>query len=145
MRDTYRAVIQHCGGDDAISELERMAARRIGALEAELVYMETKFGVIRAAGGEPDAGSLDLYQRLANSQRRCCESIGWQRRPRDVTMAPHLQHYLHARATAVDDAGLASDQNVTDPGPTSSGSGNRTSQAPAHDLRPLEGDQDGTG
>lgn len=52
MRDTYRAVIQHCGGDGAISELERMAARRIGALEAELIHMEDKFATIRAAGGE---------------------------------------------------------------------------------------------
>src|SRR6516162_11359090 len=110
MRDTYRAVIQHCGGDGAISELERMAARRIGALEAELIHMEDKFATIRAAGGEPDAGSLDLYQRLANSQRRCCESIGWQRRPKDVTMAPHLRQYLHARAVA--DAELTGEQNV---------------------------------
>jgi len=143
MRDTYRAVIQHCGGDGAISELERMAARRIGALEAELIHMEDKFATIRAAGGEPDAGSLDLYQRLANSQRRCCESIGWQRRPKDVTMAPHLGHYLHARAVA--DAELTGEQNVTDPGPASSGTGNRTGEAPPYDLRPPEGDQDCTG
>jgi hypothetical protein len=135
MRDTYRAVIQHCGGDDAISELERMTARRIGALEAELIHMEDGFATIRAAGGEPDVGSLDLYQRLANSQRRCCESIGWARRPRDVTMAPHLRHYLDARAE------LTGDQNVTDPGPTSSGTGNRTSQVRPHDAAPLESDR----
>src|SRR6516165_2449430 len=90
MRDTYRAVIQHCGGDDAISELERMVARRIGALEAELVHMEDGFATLRAAGGEPDATSLDLYSRLSNTQRRHSEAIGWARRPRDVTMAPHL-------------------------------------------------------
>jgi hypothetical protein len=96
MRDTYRAVIQHCGGDGAISELERMAARRIGALEAELVHMESRFGAIRAEGGEPDAISLDLYQRMANSQRRCCESIGWQRRQRNIT--PSLREYLTVRA-----------------------------------------------
>jgi hypothetical protein len=143
MRDTYRAVIQHCGGDDAISELERMTARRIGALEAELVHMESRFGAIRAEGGEPDAVALDLYSRLSNTQRRCCESIGWQRRPRDVTMAPHLGHYLHARATA--DAELVGEQIVTDPSPTSSGTGNRISEAPAPDLRPLESDPDGTG
>ena len=136
MRDTYRAVIQHCGGDDAISELERMTARRIGALEAELVHMESRFGAIRAEGGEPDAVSLDLYSRLSNTHRRHCETIGWQRRPRDVTMTPHLGHYLHARAVA--DAELTGEQNVL------SGAGNRTGEAPAHDLRPLEGDQDGT-
>jgi hypothetical protein len=141
MRDTYRAVIQHCGGDDAISELERMTARRIGALEAELIFKEDGFATLRAAGGEPDAGSLDLYSRLTNTHRRCCESIGWQRRPRDVTMAPHLGHYLRARATA--DAELVGEQSVTDPSPTSSGAGNRISEAPAPDLRPLESDQDG--
>jgi hypothetical protein len=96
MRDTYRAVIQHCGGDDVISELERMAARRIGALEAELVHMEDRFATIRAAGGEPDAVSLDLYSRLSNTHRRHCESVGWQRRARDVT--PSLGQYLNARA-----------------------------------------------
>jgi hypothetical protein len=140
MRDTYRAVIQHCGGDDAISELERMVARRIGALEAELVHMEDGFATLRAAGGEPDATSLDLYSRLSNTQRRHSEAIGWARRPRDVTMAPHLGHYLHARAAA--DAELTGEQIVTSPSPASSGAGNRTSEAPPHDLRHLEGDQD---
>jgi hypothetical protein len=143
MRDTYRAVIQHCGGDDVISELERMAARRIGALEAELVHMEDGFATLRATGGEPDAGSLDLYSRLSNTQRRHCEAVGWQRRPKDVTMAPHLGHYLHARAVA--DAELTGEQNVTDPSPTSPNVGNRTGEASERDLRPLEGDQGSTG
>jgi hypothetical protein len=96
MRDAYHAVIQHCGGEDAISELERMTARRIGALEAELIYFEDKIAAIRAAGGEPDAGTLDLYSRVSNTHRRHCESIGWQRRPRDVT--PSLGAYLEGGA-----------------------------------------------
>jgi hypothetical protein len=96
MRDTYQAVIQHCGGQDAISELERMTARRIGALEAELIHLEDKFATIRAAGGEPDAAVLDLYSRISNTHRRHCESIGWQRRPRDIT--PSLGAYLEGSA-----------------------------------------------
>jgi hypothetical protein len=92
MRDTYLAVIAHCGGDDAISELERMIARRISALEAELVHWEDKMAAIRAAGGEPDVMSMDLYSRLSNTHRRHCEAIGWQRRPRDVT--PALNDYV---------------------------------------------------
>jgi hypothetical protein len=113
MRDTYRAVIQHCGGDDAISELERMAARRMGALEAELVHMEDQFATLRAAGGEPDPVSLDLYSRLSNTHRRHCESVGWQRRPRDVT--PTLGQYLSARALAGKDVyEAAGESNVTD-------------------------------
>jgi hypothetical protein len=96
MRDTYESVIAHCGGDSVISELERMAARRIGALEAELIHLEDKFATIRAAGGEPDASSLDLYSRVSNTHRRHCESVGWQRRSRDVTPMT-LQQYLAAR------------------------------------------------
>jgi hypothetical protein len=111
MRDTYRAVIQHCGGDGAISELERMAARRIGALEAELVHMESRFGAIRAEGGEPDVISLDLYSRLSNTQRRHCESVGWERRARNIT--PSLREYLTVRAEL--------------------GTETRTSEAPRHD------------
>src|SRR6516225_5918888 len=128
MRDTYRAVIQHCGGDGAISELERMAARGIGALEAELVHMESRFGAIRAEGGEPDAVSLDLYSRLSNTHRRHCETIGWQRRPRDVT--PSLGQYLSARAVHEP----AGEPNAAGPGPTSSDAGNRTGEASAVDL-----------
>jgi len=128
MRDVYRAVIQHCGSDDVVSELERMAARRIGALEAELVFMEDKFATLRAAGGEPDAGSLDLYSRLSNTHRRHCESVGWQRRPRDVT--PSLGQYLSARAVHEP----AGEPNAAGPGPTSSDAGNRTGEASAVDL-----------
>jgi hypothetical protein len=96
MRDAYQAVIQHCGGEDAISELERMTARRIGALEAELIYFEDKIATIRAAGGEPGAKLLDLYSRVSNTHRRHCGSIGWQRRPRNVT--PGLGTYLEGSA-----------------------------------------------
>jgi hypothetical protein len=92
MRDTYEAVIQHCGGEGAISELERMAARRIGALEAELVHMEDKFAALRAVGNEPDAETLDLYSRISNTHRRHCESVGFHRRPRDIT--PSLSTYI---------------------------------------------------
>jgi hypothetical protein len=98
MRDNYQAVIQHCGGEDAISDLERMTARRIGALEAELIYFEDKIATIRAAGGEPDSHLLDLYSRVSNTHRRHCESIGWQRRPRNIT--PALDVYMAADGAA---------------------------------------------
>src|SRR5262249_59654008 len=72
MRDNYHAVILHCGGEDAISDLERMTARRIGALEAELIYFEDKMAAIPAEGGEPSADMLDLYARVSNCNRRRC-------------------------------------------------------------------------
>ena len=90
-RDTYRAIVVHCGGD-LISETQSLLARRVGTLEAELVFIEDKFASIRAAGGEPDAATLDLYGRLADRQRRLADPLGWSRTPRDVT--PTLAEYL---------------------------------------------------
>ena len=54
--------------------------------------------MIRAAGGEPDPATVDLYGRLADRQRRLADPLGWQRTPRDVT--PSLSDLLredHAR------------------------------------------------
>jgi hypothetical protein len=83
MRETFEALLVHCG--DA-SETQRLIARRISTLEAELVFIEDKLASIRAAGGEPDPATVDLYGRLADRQRRLADPLGWQRPPpRDVT------------------------------------------------------------
>jgi hypothetical protein len=86
MRDTLRSLEVHCGGE--LSETQRLAARRVSTLEAELVYLEDKFAQARAAGREPDIAELDLYGRLADRQRRLTDPLGWQRTPRDVTPDP---------------------------------------------------------
>ena len=84
MRDTLQSLQVHCGGE--LSETQRLAARRVSTLEAELVFLEDKFAQARADGCEPDIVELDLYGRLADRQRRLAESaLGWQRTPRDVT------------------------------------------------------------
>src|SRR4051794_35789318 len=70
MRDTLATLIAHCGGEDLISDTRRLAARRVAALEAELIFLEDKFATARAAGAEPPADALDLYGRLADRQRR---------------------------------------------------------------------------
>lgn len=85
MRETYQCLLVHCGGDGVVSETQRLIARRIGTLEAELVFMEDKFAATRAAGDEPNPASVDLYGRLADRQRRLADPLGWQRTPRDVT------------------------------------------------------------
>jgi hypothetical protein len=59
-------------------------ARRISTLEAELVFLEDKFAAIRAAEGEPDASTLDLYGRLADRQRRLADPLGWHRTARPI-------------------------------------------------------------
>lgn len=91
-KDTVMALVSHCGGDSEVSETMRLAIRRISGLEAELVYLESYFANERAAGREPDAAKLDLYGRLADRQRRQAETLGWQRRQRDVTHS--LDGYL---------------------------------------------------
>jgi hypothetical protein len=80
----------HCGGE--LSETQRLAARRVSTLEAELVYLEDKFAQARAEGREPNVVELDLYGRLADRQRRLAEAaLGWQRTPKPVQS---LDEYL---------------------------------------------------
>jgi hypothetical protein len=82
------------GGADAISEAERSLVRRAAALTVELELMEVKF----AANGGAKAWELDSYQRAANSLRRLLESLGLQRRARDVTGLGEIlaaEHHHH--------------------------------------------------
>lgn len=98
MRDTFAAMVSHAGGIDHMPDTKRMTARRIAALEAELIHMEDKFARTRAEGGEPSADDLDLYGRLANGQRRHLEAIGWDRAQIDAT--PTLAQYIDGRSNA---------------------------------------------
>jgi hypothetical protein len=96
MRETFECLLIHCGGDGVVSETQRLIARRISTLEAELVFMEDRFAAIRAAGGEPDAATVDLYGRLADRQRRLADPLGWRRTAKNVT--PTVEDYLAHRA-----------------------------------------------
>jgi hypothetical protein len=81
----------HCGG--ALSETQRLMARRISTLEAELCFLEAQFAKVRSEGGEPNPNKVELYGRLADRQRRLAESaLGWLRTPRDLN--PTLDGYL---------------------------------------------------
>ena len=96
LRDTRDAMVAHLGGEAVVSEPQRLAVRRVAAFEAELIYLEDKFAGLRHSGKEPEREDLILYNTLANGQRRFCESLGWQRVPRDLT--PTLQSYLTTHA-----------------------------------------------
>jgi hypothetical protein len=85
MRDTLAAMLNHVGGEDYASEPQRMLARRVAALEAELIHLEDGFARCRSEGRAPDAAELDLYSRMASGQRRLLEAIGLQRVAKDVT------------------------------------------------------------
>jgi hypothetical protein len=84
MRDTLDMMVAHCGGADVIPDTKRLTARRIAALETELIYLEDKFARIRRDGAEPHPNDLDLYGRLANGQRRHLEAIGMERQAREI-------------------------------------------------------------
>ena len=110
MRDTYHAMLAHAGGADYVPETKRLLARRIAALEAELINLETRFASYRTEGREVAEKYLDLYGRLVGSQRRCLEAIGWERTPHDVT--PTLTQYLASKRAVAEEAGCVEDAEV---------------------------------
>jgi hypothetical protein len=68
------------GGIDNCSAAERSIIRRAAVLTTELERMEQQF----ALAGEADSEQLDLYARISANLRRLLESVGLQRRARDV-------------------------------------------------------------
>jgi hypothetical protein len=93
-RDTYHAMLSHCGGEDDVPETMRLMCRRAAAIEAECINLEARFALARAKGEEPVQADVDLYQRLTNTLRRVCEVLGWQRTARDI--GPSLGDILSA-------------------------------------------------
>jgi hypothetical protein len=87
-RDLIEDVINDLGGRDALSEAERQIIRRACLISAESERMEAEW-----AAGKP----FDLLASAtaSNSMRRLFETLGLQRRGRDVT--PSLQGYLNTK------------------------------------------------
>jgi hypothetical protein len=88
-RDLIENHIHDRGGPEALSEAERSIIRRASVLTVELEMLEQKF----ATCGEATPAELDLYSRLSNTMRRLLESVGLQRRTRDIS-PPSLSRYL---------------------------------------------------
>lgn len=80
-RDVISDHISDLGGLDATSTAERSIVRRIATLTVELENLEARF----AAAGEASADALDLYQRTSGNLRRLLETLGLQRRAKDVS------------------------------------------------------------
>jgi hypothetical protein len=89
LRDLIAIHLSDLGGVDNVSEAERSIIRRIATLTVELERMESTF----ATAGEATPAQLDLYQRTANSLRRLLESVGIERRAKNVT--PTLSDILN--------------------------------------------------
>jgi hypothetical protein len=94
LRDLIGIHLSDLGGNDAVSEAERSIVRRAATLTVELERLEAAF----AEAGEAQPDQLDLYQRTAGNLRRLLESVGLERRPRDIT--PTLEQYLAAKERA---------------------------------------------
>jgi hypothetical protein len=125
-RDVQGAVVQHCGGEQHVSETQRLAIRRVAALEAELIYLEDNFACERTAGNVPNPQDLTLYATMANAQRRFCEALGWRPIQRDVS-TPLAVAIASARHRPADDW---DDQTGLDQPDDASESENRTRDVP---------------
>jgi hypothetical protein len=77
-KDLIQVHLADLGGRDAVSEAEFSLIKRASAIETELEQMEGKLSLSQAV-------DLNNYQRLSNTLRRLLESVGLQRRPRDIT------------------------------------------------------------
>lgn len=82
LRDVLDAHVADKGED--VSEAELSILRRAATLTVELEFLEAALAEARSGGGNVDASDLDLYQRMANSLRRLLESVGVERRQRQV-------------------------------------------------------------
>jgi hypothetical protein len=73
-------IAAHLSDTPDASAAERSIIRRASVLTVELERMERQF----ALAGEADPAQLDLYARVAANLRRLLESVGLQRRAKDV-------------------------------------------------------------
>jgi hypothetical protein len=93
MRDVFETHLIDLGGLEAASEAEKSILRRAAVMTTELERHEARFAVEPAT-----LDDLDAYGRGASTVRRLLESVGLQRRARDVT--PDLRTYLAAKPVA---------------------------------------------
>src|ERR1700720_1644609 len=78
-RDIVAGHLSDLGGPAALSEAEISLVKRVSTLEIECEQAEGKLSM----GEEVD---LDLFQRMTNSLRRTLETLGLERKCRDVTV-----------------------------------------------------------
>jgi hypothetical protein len=78
----------HLGDKPDATAAEQAIIRRAAVLIVELERLEQQF----ALAGEADPFTLDLYGRVAGNMRRLLESVGLERRSRNVT-PPSIEDY----------------------------------------------------
>jgi hypothetical protein len=97
LKDLIYAHTVDLGGEDVVSEAERRLIQRAAMITIALEVMDAKFAAVE---GEASRLDLETYQRMSNTLRRLLESLGLQRRPRDVTTS--LDEYLKRRSTVIE-------------------------------------------
>ena len=97
LRDVVSSLHSHLGGEELLTEPQRMLVRRIACFEAELCHLEFSFAKARTEGRAPEAADLDLYSRMASAQRRLLETVGLNRAAKDIN-SPTLNQLLRQDA-----------------------------------------------
>jgi hypothetical protein len=87
-QDLYEDIGADLGGLDLLSEAQKQMIRRAATLSAESERQEAEW-----ANGRPF--DLAAYATTANCLRRLFETLGIERRSRDIT--PSLGSYLQAK------------------------------------------------
>src|SRR5262245_28431687 len=80
LRDLIALHVADYGGEGNISEAQRSLIRRAACLTTELELLEVQF----ATNGGAKTWQLDKYGRAANTLRRLLQSLGLERRAREV-------------------------------------------------------------
>ncbi len=93
-RDLVALHAEDMGGMETLSQAQLALIRRAATIEVELERREA----ILANGGSVD---LDEFNRAAGGLRRLLESVGLERKPRDVT--PTLQDIIRQHESAQND------------------------------------------
>jgi hypothetical protein len=96
-RDVFAAHLGDLGGADNISEAERSLIRRATTLTVALERLESKFA---EQDGEASTTDLMLYQRVSGALRRILQTLGLERRQKDVTSLGELLRRDHVRQMA---------------------------------------------
>jgi hypothetical protein len=78
-RDIVAGHVSDLGGRSALSEAEISLIKRVSTLELECEQFEGQLSMGQVI-------DLDLFQRMTNSLRRTLETLGIERKPRDVTL-----------------------------------------------------------
>jgi hypothetical protein len=81
------------GGADLLSEAQFSLIRRAAAIECELERLDARLSL-----GEPV--DMDAYARVAGHLRRLFETLGLERKPRDITPDPLVYAREHDEAVS---------------------------------------------